>query len=380
MDDATDGKGSKQGFPLGPVFIFLGVLLVSFAYFAFGKNAESVSLEGNIALPVLFAIGLVTGIHCIGMCGSFVVAYSTKNGMAGSADRSSHIKYGAGKLISYTAMGAVFGLIGSVLSFTPQMRGAIGVLAGAFLLIYGLNMLNVFPVLRKLQLRLPSFANFEKMQDRGPFMIGLANGLFLACGPLQAMYIYASGSGSVLNGAASLFAFGLGTLPLMMLFGFSISSLTKYLHGIIKFSGVLVLVLGLVMANTGLTLLGHGINLKDFIAPAPLVNSTANITQNITNSTQNTTNVAQDVQEIRMTVDGNGFTPDIFTLQKGVKVRWIINATQLTNCNKEIIVRDYGLDIKLHAGENVVEFTPDNAGTIHWSCWMGMIPGTFIVQ
>ena len=43
------------------------------------------------------------------------------------------------------------------------------------------------------------------------------------------------------------------------------------------------------------------------------------------------------------------------------------------------MLRDYDLDIKLKKGLNVVEFTPDKTGTVRWSCWMGMIPGSFVV-
>lgn len=86
-----------------------------------------------------------------------------------------------------------------------------------------------------------------------------------------------------------------------------------------------------------------------------------------------------EVQIINMSVDSMGWWPDTFILQQGVKVKWIITAWELSKCNKEIIVKDYGLDIKLRSGENIVEFTPDRKGTIRWSCWMNMINGTFIV-
>jgi len=86
-----------------------------------------------------------------------------------------------------------------------------------------------------------------------------------------------------------------------------------------------------------------------------------------------------EVQVINMTVDASGWNPDIFVLKKGVPVQWNINVKELTNCNKEIIVRDYGLDINLKSGENIVKFTPNNTGAIRWACWMNMIPGTFIV-
>ncbi len=387
-----DAHGEKQdanksSIQFGLIFMFLGIVLISFIYFAYGKNAEAVSLSGNVALPVLFLFGLVTGLHCIGMCGSFVIAYSTKNEKDGKTDAFSHLKYGGGKLISYTLIGGIFGFVGSLIAFTPEIRGAIGILAGIFLLIYGLNMLNIFPALRKLQLRLPSFASMESTQGKGPFAIGLANGLFLACGPLQAMYVYAAGTGSVTQGALALLAFGAGTLPFMLLFGYSLSSLAKYLHKIIKFSGALVIVLGLVMANTGLTLLGHGITL----IPGEAGNST------ITNST--TQNVTEQVQTIKMTVNDAQWTPDTFNLQKGIKVHWVINAVKLASCGGEMIFPNYEkymrvegqlpsyawvdgstLHIKPNLGENVLEFTPIASGTWTWSCWMGMIPGRFIIN
>lgn len=86
-----------------------------------------------------------------------------------------------------------------------------------------------------------------------------------------------------------------------------------------------------------------------------------------------------EVQVINMTVDASGWNPDIFVLKKGAAVQWNINVKELTNCNKEILVKDYGLDIKLKNGTNIVEFTPNNTGAIRWACWMDMIPGTFIV-
>lgn len=52
---------------------------------------------------------------------------------------------------------------------------------------------------------------------------------------------------------------------------------------------------------------------------------------------------------------------------------------ELTGCNREIVVNNYGLDIKLKNGLNVVEFIPDKEGTIRWSCWMGMLRGSFVV-
>lgn len=81
-----------------------------------------------------------------------------------------------------------------------------------------------------------------------------------------------------------------------------------------------------------------------------------------------------------MTVDRYGYSPDRFVLQKGVPVRWIIDGKELTGCNNAIQVPKLGLRFDIKPGEQVIEFTPEQAGTISWSCWMGMIPGSFIVK
>ena len=164
------------------------------------------------------------------MCGGFVVSYTAKNAKEGIKPYKSHCMYGTGKIISYTIIGAGFGLLGSIIVFTPMMRCVAGILAGLFLIIFGLNMFNVFPWLRRIRIKMPSFlnrfVNKESKKHNRPLIIGLLNGLMIACGPLQAIYIMAAGTGSMLEGAKLLFVFALGTLPVMLGFGF----LTSFIY------------------------------------------------------------------------------------------------------------------------------------------------------
>jgi len=81
-----------------------------------------------------------------------------------------------------------------------------------------------------------------------------------------------------------------------------------------------------------------------------------------------------------MDVIASGWSPDRFILKKGVPVRWIINGRELTGCNNEIQVPKLGLSFKIKQEEQTIEFTPNEEGTISWSCWMGMIRGIFIVK
>ncbi|MGV8150399.1 MAG: cupredoxin domain-containing protein [Candidatus Woesearchaeota archaeon] len=84
-------------------------------------------------------------------------------------------------------------------------------------------------------------------------------------------------------------------------------------------------------------------------------------------------------QEINMEVSASGYSPNIFTLKKGVPVKWNIDVKQLTGCNEELILNDYGLDINLKQGLNQIEFTPDKTGVIRWSCGMNMLQGSFLI-
>ena len=308
------------------------------------------------------------------MCGAFVVSYTTKNALKGHKSFKQHLVYGGSKVISYAIIGGVMGLIGGIVAFSVGLRGGIAIFAGLFMIAYALSMMGIkffrkFQFNPKFLTRLTSKASQNaKGPYKGPFITGLLSGLFIACGPLQAMYLYAAGSGNFFTGLTSLTAFGLGTLPVMLGFG---SLATVISHNttkkILKISAIIVLVLGLIMLNRGLTVLGSPYSYDSIKLKVIGGGATENAV------------LTDGYQEINMEVNRYGWEPNSFVLKKGVPVKWNIDVLELTGCNNEIIVRDYNIDIKLKKGLNVVEFTPDKTGTIRWSCWMGMIPGSFIV-
>ena len=97
----------------------------------------------NVSLLLLFFAGLLTGFHCIAMCGGFMVSYTAKNAINGHKSFLQHLIYGTSKTISYTIIGAFFGLIGSIFFFTPQLRGTIAIFAGIFMIAYSLSMFGI---------------------------------------------------------------------------------------------------------------------------------------------------------------------------------------------------------------------------------------------
>jgi sulfite exporter TauE/SafE/copper chaperone CopZ len=219
-------------------------------------------IKPQASYAILFGIGFLTGFHCIGMCGSFVVAY-TDSGISRSRQLLSHLSYGVGKVISYTVLGAGFGLLGAAIAITPQIRAIAALAASLFLLIYGLKMLNVFAFLRRFTLRIPSSLNRQIndgiRKQRKPLRTGLMSGLLLGCGPLQAMYVMAAGSGDPVQGAMILLMFSVGTL--LPLWGFGLfatllsANASRYL---VQVSGVLVIAMAAMMAQRGWQMLKTG--------------------------------------------------------------------------------------------------------------------------
>jgi sulfite exporter TauE/SafE/copper chaperone CopZ len=226
-DIEIKGEGAKSD-KIG-WFVLVGslVLLAIVVYYFFlrGINLEIPGGGETGSIFLLFIVGILTGFHCVSMCGAFVVSYTTKNAMKGHKSFKQHLVYGGSKVISYAVIGGIFGLIGGIFAFSVGLRGGVAIFAGVFMIFYALSMMGIkffrrFQINPKFLTKLTSKATKNaKGAYKGPFITGLLSGLFIACGPLQAMYLYAAGTGSVATGAMSLAAFGLGTLPVMVGFG-----------------------------------------------------------------------------------------------------------------------------------------------------------------
>lgn len=370
----TQQKKKANTFKVLLIITTIIVVLVLTYYIlqSLNLNIDVPGIGENTSLILLFVVGILTGFHCIAMCGGFVVSYTAKNAIKGHKSYKQHFVYGGSKVVSYAIIGGIFGLIGGVFAFSLGLRAGIAIFAGIFMIFYALSMFGL-KFFRRFQFN-PKFLtkvassskNIEGAYKR-PLLTGLLSGLFIACGPLQAMYLYAMGTGSFFTGITSLAVFGLGTIPVMIGFGSVATAIShKTTQKILRLSAIIVLILGLIMLNRGLTVLGSPIT-YDSIKETIIKPETGNVI------------LKNGYQEINMDVDRYGWQPNSFTLKKGIPVKWNINVKELTGCNNELIVQEYDLDIKLKEGLNVVEFTPDRTGTVRWSCWMGMIPGSFII-
>lgn len=377
----TDKRKAKKRIPISKRFIIAGILLILFAlgYFLikhFGLLEILSKLnEQRISYWLIFLIGILASFHCVGMCGGLVVAYTARHHAKEKKKTNPslpHLQYNSGRLISYTAIGAVLGGLGSFFGINPTFTGVIVLVAGGFMILMGLSLLTNFKWLEKIKLKTPSFiARFlygqrHTKKPKGPFIIGLLNG-FMPCGPLQAMQLYALASGSITRGALSMGIYALGTVPLMFGFGSFISLISQErIKQVMKVSGVVVIILGLFMFNRGLINFGYGF--RSFI-PRESTSQTEYLV----------TGDVEEYQVAKMDLTYRGYSPNVLFVKKGIPVRWIINVKQMSGCTDEIILPEYNIKKTLQYGENIIEFTPDRLGDIKFSCWMKMVWGKFVV-
>ncbi len=202
----------------------------------------------------LFLVGLLGGTHCVGMCGGIVGALS----MGGPARWSMHFAYNGGRILSYTIAGALAGALGAATLGLEQqwpVRQTLFLLANLMLIALGLYLLGVTRTLafteragqhlwRHLQ---PLTRRFLPARTVGQaFPLGLLWG-WLPCGLVYSALVSALSAGSMARGAGLMLAFGLGTLPNLLLAGIVLARLNEFVRQPVvrSFSGLLVLGFGL---------------------------------------------------------------------------------------------------------------------------------------
>jgi sulfite exporter TauE/SafE len=191
----------------------------------------------DTSLLAAFLTGLLGGTHCVGMCGGIVAAMSFQ----GSARQplSFHIGYSAGRIASYVALGALAGLIGSAAflsdSLFPLQRG-LYVLAQIVLILLGLYLAGLNQSIRVLekaggavwQRVQPLLAKVMPVQNLGQAVAAGALWGWLPCGLVYSVLVMALSAGGAIKGAALLLAFGLGTLPNLLLMGWAAERLRAF--------------------------------------------------------------------------------------------------------------------------------------------------------
>jgi len=213
--------------------------------------------------PEIFAaffIGLVGSLHCIGMCGPIAIALPVPTS-SNLSFLTGRILYNLGRVVTYSFLGAVLGLIGSKIALAGAQQ-IVSIVLGIIVIVAVIlpqkykNYFEQHPLIQKLAQPLKNNIGvlFKKGTFSAMFLRGILNG-FLPCGLVYVALAGAIASGDAISGAAVMILFGLGTVPSM----FAASVFGKFINvgirtRIRKAVPILAILLGVIFILRGMNL------------------------------------------------------------------------------------------------------------------------------
>ena len=358
--------------------------------FALLQRSGLMNVIGTASAGASYGVALLVGVvaslsTCLAVVGAIVIAFAetyqaAPGESAASAVVRPNILFHLGRIATFAVLGGVLGLIGGELSLSGRFVSVLTMAVAVFMLLLGLNILGFAPSLTRLGIKMPArlTSGLDRMKtSRSPAMPVALGGLtfFLPCGFTQSMQIMALGSGSIVRGALIMGLFAVGTLPVLFTAGIT-ASWTRQ-HKVVVFqkaAGLLVIAFALFTLSSGARLFGF----TGRITPGTTVTTPPVTTPPVT--TPPVTTPPATSQRIEMHVKYSGFEPVVLHVKKGVPVTFAIFGDEVTGCTSRIIIPSLNISKDIAAGENDITFTPTASGNIPYSCWMGMVHGTIVVD
>lgn len=257
----------RAGFPAteksgkGKIYDLISVvaIILLFCFIRFVNLPLIPKADNGTSYSMLFMIGLVTGTHCMVMCGGIMLSQTSARKIDGKKNRIPQILlYNGGRVLMAGLLGLLFGIIGKNILFSMKAKSMIFTLTGIYILIVALGIWGV-PFVRRLQAGIPSLCEVKQKsrmaRHAGPFLAGVLTAL-LPCASSNSMWLIAVSSGSGIKGMFTMLFWALGTVPCMVLFGLFSSFLTGKKQAVmIRINIVLMMTLGINLAYMGLSML-----------------------------------------------------------------------------------------------------------------------------
>jgi uncharacterized protein len=395
VESVITGAGYKIGLEeLGlftrnlPIYLdfVLSLLVAAIIYMLFSVSGISKLLPsvsgGSYSYGVVILLGMTAGFStCMALVGGLVLGFTARfrekhPEITGFKSFIPNIYFNIGRVVGFFFLGGLLGELGTLVKVSPTANGWLLLVVAFVMLVIGLQLTEISPKISKINFTIPKFISnlVPTKLSRGEYShVGaIASGVltfFLPCGFTQAVQLVAIASGNFLSGALLMSLFAMGTVPGLLLVG-SIASFAKgsFATKLFRFMGVVVVILALLNLSASLNLIGFQLpKLSPFTA-----------TNNIDNSPQIAV-VESDKQIVKMNVTANGYSPNHFTVKKGIPVSWQIDVKDISTCASYILATDMNIQQLLRRGQNTLTFTPKEVGALHFTCSMGMYSGDFTV-
>ncbi|MEK7655072.1 MAG: sulfite exporter TauE/SafE family protein, partial [Patescibacteria group bacterium] len=356
--------------------LFSGAVLLALYYLARAFGLLDISLKtSNVTYPFAFAIGLIAGVStCMAIVGGLILGISARHAelhpeATAMQKFRPHLYFNLGRIGGYVALGGLLGALGGVFKISGSLQTLLTLAVGAVMVILGLKLTGISPRLKETSFTLPASLSkllginrHQKEYSHKSAIVTGALTFFLPCGFTQAMQLAAVSSGNFASGAIIMGLFAIGTAPALL----SIGGLTSVIKGAIArrfyvFVGLAVLLFGVFNVNNALALAGIKFNSIAEVAKPGAVD------------------VVDGFQIVRMTQKSASYSPNVFTIKKGIPVKWIITSEAAYSCAASIYMPSMNIQKNLQEGENIIQFTPTQTGRLLFSCAMGMYRGAFYV-
>ncbi len=204
-------------------------------------------------------IGLLGSLHCAGMCGPIALALPVKQ-TGWSTRLACSMLYNSGRILTYSAMGLLLGLLGMGL-FLWGIQRWVSIVLGSLMILWVI--LSVFLSRQLMQTSLLGLVSgykkifgsfFSRRTYSSVFIIGLLNGL-LPCGLVYLALAGAVVSSGPFEGAFYMFFFGLGTMPVLLAVTLAGNVIgLKFRNLVKKLIPYLILIIGILFILRGLNL------------------------------------------------------------------------------------------------------------------------------
>ncbi len=225
----------------------------------------------EFSIIAVFLVGLLGGVHCLGMCGS-IVGIFTAQVPKDIARWPFHLAYSSGRIVSYAAAGALVGAIGQaglLMRDAVPVQHLLFVLSSLMLVALGLYLAGAWGVVRQLERlggslwkRLQPYTARLLPVNTLPRALGLgALWGWLPCGLVYSVLLAALASGGAAHGALIMLAFGLGTLPNLLAIGLFWESIKGWVQSprVRLAAGLMVVMFGLYgLVKVGYTFYTYG--------------------------------------------------------------------------------------------------------------------------
>jgi len=351
--------------------------------------ASILNVNSSSSIFAFFGFGLLAGLSsCAALVGGIVLSMSKQwsrlydDNQGNYKKLEPHVMFNVGRVLSYTLLGGVLGLLGSQLKISIGFTSFLVIAVSLLMIGFGLQMLGIRSF-RKFQFALPKsitrkIADENKFQGKYmPFVMGALT-FFLPCGFTLTAQGIALLSSSPVQGALIMGAFALGTAPMLLFIGYSsVKSLSKQ-HLAEKFSkaaGFLVMFFALFTLNNQMNVFGFGFS--------DVFTFNAGNEQGQNKDINGLAPIVDGKQLLQMTVFAASYSTNYFKVRAGVPVRWEMTSSGSPGCGSGVLVAN-GLFGPVYLSPDkgavtVKEFTPQNPGKYKFSCPMGMVRGSIEV-